>query len=85
VDHECEVLDFLVQKRRNAAAALKLFRRLLKNQGILPGSITTDKPGSYRAASRRLGILDRHRPGTMRKNNRAENSYLSFRRRERKQ
>jgi transposase-like protein len=85
VDDEGEVLDVLVQKRRNKAAALKLLRRLLKNQGIHPETITTDKLASYRAAVRHLGIAGRHRPGGMRENNRAENSHLDIRRRERKQ
>jgi transposase-like protein len=85
VDDEGEVLDMLVQKRRNKQAALKLFRKLLKNQGIHPETITTDKLASYRAALRQLGLTDRHRPGGMRQNNRAENSHLVIRRRERKQ
>ena len=85
VDDEGEVLDMLVQKRRNKAAALKLPRKLLKNQGIHPESITTDKLASYRAALRDLGLTGRHRPGGMRANNRAENSHLAIRRRERKQ
>jgi len=85
VDDEGEVLDMLVQKRRNKHAALKLFRKLLKHQGIHPESITTDKLASYRAAARELGLTDRHRPGGMRANNRAENSHLAIRRRERKQ
>ena len=42
VDDEGEVLDMLVQKRRNKAAALKLFRKLLKNQGVHPETIVTD-------------------------------------------
>jgi len=78
-------LDVLIQKRRTAAAAMKLLRRLLKNQGIHPATITTDKLASCRAALRKLGILDRHQPGDMRQNNRAENSHLPVRRRERKQ
>jgi transposase-like protein len=85
VDDEGEVLDVLVQKRRNKHAALKLLRRLLKNQGIHPETITTDKLASYRAAARDLGLSGRHRPGGMRENNRAENSHLAIRRRERKQ
>lgn len=59
---------------------MKLFRRLLRNQGIHPETITTDKLASYRAALRNLGILDRHRPGGVRQNNRAENSHLPIRR-----
>ena len=85
VDDEGEVLDVLVQKRRNAGAAYKLLRRLLRNQGIHPETVTTDKLASYRAPMRTLGLLDRHRPGGMRANNRAENSHLPIRRRERKQ
>ena len=85
VDDEGEVLDVLAQKRRNKHAAFKLLRRLLKNQGIHPETITTDKLASYRAALRNLGLTDRHRPGGMRENNRAENSHLPIRRRERKQ
>jgi putative transposase len=85
VDDEGEVLDMLVQRRRNKHAALKLLRRLLKRQGIHPETITTDKLASYRAAARELGLAARHRPGGMRANNRAENSHLATRRRERKQ
>jgi len=85
VDDEGEVLDVLVQKRRNKAAALKLLRKLLRNQGIHPETITTDKLASYRAALRELGLTGRRRPGGMRANNRAENSHLAIRRRERKQ
>ena len=80
-----EVLDVLIQKRRNKHAALKLLRKLLKNQGSHPETITTDKLASYRAAARDLGLSGRHRPGGMRENNRAENSHLPIRRRERKQ
>lgn len=50
VDGEGEVLDVLVQRRRNTTAAYKLLRRLLKNQGIHPETITTDKLASYRSA-----------------------------------
>ena len=85
VDDEGEVLDVLVQKRRNKEAALKLLRKLLRNQGIHPETITTDKLASYRAAARELGLTSRHRPGGMRENNRVENSHLAIRRRERKQ
>ena len=85
VDDEGEVLDVLVQKRSDKHAALKLFRRLLKNQGIHPETITTDKLASYRAAAKILGLADRHRPTGMRENNRAESSHLVIRRRERKQ
>ena len=85
VDDEGEVLDVLVQKRRNKHAALKLLRKLLKRQGVHPEAITTDKLASYGAAVRELGLKGVHRPGGMRENNRAENSHLAIRRRERKQ
>ena len=85
VDDEGEVLDMLVQARRNKAAALKFLRKLLKNQGTHPETITTDKLASYRAAARDFGLTDRHQPGGMRENSLAENAHLSIRRQERKQ
>ncbi|KPL68472.1 transposase [Erythrobacter sp. SG61-1L] len=84
VDKEGEVLDVLVQKRRNKVAALKLLRKLLKKQGFKPEKIVTDGLRSYRAAMRELGCLDRHFRGRLQENNRAENSHLPVRRRERK-
>ena len=84
VDDEGEVLDVLVQKRRNKAAALKLLSKLLKNQGARPEKIVTDGLASHRAALTILGCVDRHRPGRLRDNNRVENSHLPVRRRERK-
>ena len=85
VDDEGEVLDMLVQRRRNKAAALKLPRKLLRNQGVHPEAIVTGGLASYSAAARELGCNDRHRAGRLRGNNRVENSHLSIRRRERKQ
>ena len=85
VDDEGEVLDVLVQRRRNKRAAEKLLRKLLKNQGIHPEMMTTDKLPSYGAAMKVLGFVDHHKPGGMRENDRAENSHLPIRRRERKQ
>jgi transposase-like protein len=84
VDDEGEVMDMIVQKRRDAGAALRFLRRLLKNQHVEPEVIVTDGLRSYGAALQRLGLSDRHRPGRLRENNRAENSYLSVRRREKK-
>jgi transposase-like protein len=55
VDKEGEVLDVLMQKRRNKAAALKLLRKLLKNSGSMPEQIVTDGLASYKAAIRELG------------------------------
>jgi len=85
VDDEGEVLDVLVQKRRSVAAEIKLLRTLLKNQGVAPEIITTDRLASYGAAVAELGLEGRHRPGEMRENNRVKNSYLMILRRERKQ
>src|SRR5665647_2930359 len=84
VDCEGEVLDMLVQKRRNKAAALQLLRKLLKNQGFVPDAIVTDGLTSYRAALKVLKCQSRHQPGRLRDNNRVENSHLPVRRRERK-
>ena len=83
VDAEGEVLDVLVQSRRNKHAALKLMRKLLKNYGLVPDKIVTDDLRSYSAAARELGISDLHERGRGR-NNRAENSHQPTRRRERK-
>ena len=84
VDDEGEVLDVLVQKRRNKRAALKLLRKLLKKQGYVPDRFVTDGLLSYGAALEKIGCRSRHRPGRLRENNRAKNSHLSVRRRERK-
>lgn len=55
VDSEGGVLNVLVQQRRNKAAALKLLRKLLKNQGFVPEAVVTDGLASYQAAMRYLG------------------------------
>ena len=83
VDSEGEILDMLVQPRRDKAAALKLMRKLLKKQGYAPRMLVTDKLASYGCARRELGLSVRHEQG-LRKNNRAENSHQVVRRRERK-
>lgn len=83
VDGEGEVLDVLVQKRRNKRAVLKLLRKLLQNQGISPTKIVTDKLRSYGAALRYLNMEKLH-DTTNRLNNRAESSHVPIRRRERK-
>src|SRR5690348_11388471 len=49
VDHEGEVLDMLVQRRRDCRAAMRLMRKLLKKQGFAPKLLVTDKPRSYAA------------------------------------
>src|SRR5215469_14395982 len=48
VDHEGEILDMLVQHRRDSRAALRLMRKLLKKQGFAPKLLATDKLRSYR-------------------------------------
>ena len=83
VDAEGEVLDVLVQTRRNKQAALKLMRKLLKKYGFVPDKLVTDDLRSYGAAAGHLGIAKRHERGRWR-NNRAENSHQPTRRRERK-
>lgn len=84
VDDEGEVLDLVLQRRRDTEAALKLLKRLLRNQPVAPETIVTDGLGSYVSALKELGLDQLHRPGRLRKNNRAENSHLPIRRRERK-
>jgi putative transposase len=83
VDSEGEVLDILVQSRRNKKAALKLMRKLLKKQGYAPTEVVTDKLPSYGAALKEIGLSKHHDFGG-RKNNRAENSHLPVRQRERR-
>src|SRR3982074_434844 len=83
VDHEGEVLEILVQRRRDERAAVKLMRKLLRKQGFAPQKVTTDKLRSYGAAFRHLGLSCHHEQG-LRQNNRAENSHQVVRRRERK-
>ena len=83
VDSEGEVLDVLVQRERDKAAALKLLRKLLKRQGFAPTVIVTDQLKSYSAALRLIGFSGHHEQG-LRANNRAENSHQPVRQRERK-
>jgi len=81
VDHEGEVLESFVTKRRNRAAALRFLRKAMKRHGQ-PKVIVTDRLKSYRAAMNVVGNADRQETGRW-LNNRAENSHLPFRRRER--
>ena len=67
VDHEGEVLDMLVQRRRDKVAAVRLMRKLLKKQGFTPKLLATDKLGSYGSAFRHLGLTCPHEQG-LRKN-----------------
>ncbi len=82
VDDEGEVLDLLVQRRRDKTAAVTFLRKLLKTQ-VRPDVIVTDKLRSYGAAKAQIGLSARHEQG-LRQNNRAENSHQPTRRRERK-
>ena len=81
VDHEGEVLEAVVTKRRNKRAALKFLRKLMRRYGR-PEVLVTDRFPSYRAALREIGAADLQRTGRW-LNNRVENSHLPFRRRER--
>ena len=80
VDHEGEVLEAYVTKRRNKRAALKFLRKAMKRYGN-PQVIVTDKLRSYRAAMKEIGNANRQETGRW-KNNRCENSHQPFRRRE---
>jgi putative transposase len=82
VDQHGTVLDILVQSRRNAKAAERLLRKLLKKQGAAPRVMITDKLASSAAAKRVAmpGVEHRQHKGL---NNRAENSHQPTRRRER--
>ncbi len=82
VDQHGVVLDILVQSRRNAKAAVRLLRKLLKKQGIVPRVMITDKLASYGAAKREIMPGVEHRQHR-RLSNREENSHQPTRRRER--
>jgi len=81
VDHEGEVLESFVTRTRDKAAALKFIKKALKRHGC-PKAIVTDGLRSYRAALNDLGNTEKQEVGRW-ANNRAENSHLPFRRRER--
>ena len=81
VDHEGEILESYVTKKRDKAAALVFLKKALKRHGRVK-TVVTDGLRSYPAAMRDLGNLDRREMGRW-KNNRVENSHLPFRRRER--
>ena len=81
VDHEGEVLESYVTKRRDRTAAVKVLRKLMKRYGK-PKVIVTDKLRSYGAAMKAIGSAQRQETGRW-LNNRCENSHQPFRRRER--
>jgi putative transposase len=82
VDQNGNVLDILVQSRRDKAAARRFFRRLIKRTGAVPRVVVTDKLRSYGAAHREVmpSVEHRSHKGL---NNRAENSHQPTRQRER--
>jgi len=84
VDDEGEVLDLLMHPYRDGWTAVKFLMQLVTTQPILPERIVTDSFRSYGYALEALGLEHLHRPGRPRENNRAENSHLPIRRRERK-
>jgi putative transposase len=71
VDHEGEILDVLVQPRRDKRAAVRLMRKLLRKQGFAPRMVVTGKLRSYGAAFNDFHLSCRHEQG-LRMNNRAE-------------
>ncbi|MFE1986055.1 IS6 family transposase [Streptomyces mirabilis] len=81
VDQDGNVLDILVQNRRDKAAARRLFRRLMKKTGTVPRVVVTDKLRSYGAAHREVmpSVEHRSHKGL---NNRAESSHQPTRQRE---
>ena len=82
VDHEGEVLESYVTTTRDKGAALRFIKKALKRHGR-PRAIVTDGLGSYAAALKEIGARDLQAPVGRWRNNRAENSHLPFRRRER--
>jgi putative transposase len=82
VDQHGVVLDILVTSRRDATAATRFFRKLLKNLEYVPRVLITDKLGSYQAARRQMLRSVEHRRSKY-LNNRAENSHQPTRARER--
>lgn len=85
VDAEGEVLDVLVQPKRDRRAAQKLMRKLLKKQSMTPEAWVTDKCPAYGAALRAMKLRRVEHVQRRRANNRAESSHVPVRRRERKQ
>ncbi len=82
VDQDGYVLDEILQRRRNTKAARRLLTRLLKKQGGRPRRMITDKLKSYGTAKRQVMPCVEHRSHKG-LNNRAENSHLPLRKRER--
>ena len=83
MDQDDNVLDILVQSRRNKKAAKKFFRKLLKGLRYVPRVIITDQLKSYGAAKREMLPGVDHRQSRY-LNNRCENSHRPTRQRERR-
>jgi putative transposase len=82
VEQDGDVIDILVQRRRDARAAKRFFRKLLKGQGSEPRWLITDKLRSYGAAHRNVMPSVEHVTARY-ANNRAEVSHQPARQRER--
>lgn len=82
VDEQGAVLEEILQPRRDRMAAKRLLRRLMKKAGRPPKCLVTDRLRSYAAAKREVAPCLEHRAHKG-LNNRAENSHLPFRARER--
>ena len=82
VDEDGDVIDILLQSRRDRRAAARFFRKLLKSQGCVPRRLVTDKLRSYAAARRSVMPSVIHCTDQY-ANNRAEVSHQPTRQRER--
>ncbi|MDV6277836.1 DDE-type integrase/transposase/recombinase [Rhodococcus erythropolis] len=82
VDQHGNVLDIVIQSRRDGKAATRFFRKILKHQGRRPRVLITDKLASYRVAHRTTMSTTEHRRNKY-VNNRCENSHQPTRQRER--
>jgi putative transposase len=81
IDHEGEVLECYVSRRRNKEEALKFLKKTMRKHGA-PKEIVTDKLRSYGAALKEIQSSGLQETGVY-LNNRCENSHLPFRRKER--
>lgn len=74
VDEHGQILDILMQKRRDTKAAKRFFQKIIKKVGFAPSVVITDKLKSYQAGMRVLGLKPNHRQHKG-LNNRAELSH----------
>ncbi|WP_411194387.1 IS6 family transposase [Rhodococcus erythropolis] len=82
VDQDGNILDILIQGKRDGRAATRFFRKILKHQGCPPRVLVTDKLASYQVAHRTMMSTTKHRQNKF-LNNRCENSHQPTRQRER--